>query len=283
MTRSSSATPTRTSQATATGADPAPGRAVDRAAKDPRPDHLRDLDPQDWDRAHPSHPPRGGSERRRDGLLGARHRLAAHGWMDLQGDGAAARRAGSCEPAAGHFGARLGRSENTRYRMSGDGITRNASQLQRLLLPGEAASPPGRTRSSELRLHHVDGLRQQVARHAASTTRRATQIRRDRGPAGRLREGHGPGDPREDRARGAGLDIRARSRAASLRSGRVLTIRPCCPSSSGNLRPSSSQVSSLGVLLYPFMEGSDVGRALFSLFGIAILGLVVLAVRPRRA
>jgi hypothetical protein len=35
----------------------------------------------------------------------------------------------------------------------------------------------------------------------------------------------------------------------------------------------------LGVLLYPFMEGSDVGRALFSVFGIAILGLVVLAVQ----
>ena len=34
-----------------------------------------------------------------------------------------------------------------------------------------------------------------------------------------------------------------------------------------------------GVLLYPFMENSDVGRALFSVFGIAILGLVVLAVR----
>ena len=33
------------------------------------------------------------------------------------------------------------------------------------------------------------------------------------------------------------------------------------------------------VLLYPFMEGSDAGRALFSVFGIAILGLVVLAVR----
>jgi hypothetical protein len=33
-----------------------------------------------------------------------------------------------------------------------------------------------------------------------------------------------------------------------------------------------------GVLLYPFMEGS-VGRALFSVFGIAILGLVLLAVR----
>jgi hypothetical protein len=33
------------------------------------------------------------------------------------------------------------------------------------------------------------------------------------------------------------------------------------------------------VLLYPFMEGSDVGRALFRVFGIAILGLVVLAVR----
>ena len=34
-----------------------------------------------------------------------------------------------------------------------------------------------------------------------------------------------------------------------------------------------------GVLLYPFMEGRDVGRALFSVFGIAILGLVLLAVR----
>jgi len=33
------------------------------------------------------------------------------------------------------------------------------------------------------------------------------------------------------------------------------------------------------VLLYPFMEGSDVGRALFSAFGIAILALVLLAVR----
>ena len=38
-----------------------------------------------------------------------------------------------------------------------------------------------------------------------------------------------------------------------------------------------------GVLLYPFMEGSDVGRALFSVFGIAILGLVVLAVRSTTA
>jgi hypothetical protein len=34
-----------------------------------------------------------------------------------------------------------------------------------------------------------------------------------------------------------------------------------------------------GVLLYPFMEGSDAGRALFSVFGILVLGLVVLAVR----
>ena len=34
-----------------------------------------------------------------------------------------------------------------------------------------------------------------------------------------------------------------------------------------------------GVLLYPFMESSDVGRSLFSVFGIAVLGLVVLAVR----
>jgi Ion channel len=34
-----------------------------------------------------------------------------------------------------------------------------------------------------------------------------------------------------------------------------------------------------GVLLYPLMEGSAASRALFSVFGIAILGLVVLAVR----
>jgi hypothetical protein len=38
-----------------------------------------------------------------------------------------------------------------------------------------------------------------------------------------------------------------------------------------------------GVLLYPFMEGSGVGRALFSVFGIAVLGLVVLAVRSTPA
>jgi hypothetical protein len=34
-----------------------------------------------------------------------------------------------------------------------------------------------------------------------------------------------------------------------------------------------------GVMLYPFMENSSVGRAVFSVFGIAILGLVLLAVR----
>jgi Ion channel len=38
-----------------------------------------------------------------------------------------------------------------------------------------------------------------------------------------------------------------------------------------------------GVLLYPAMEGSDVGRSLFSVFGIAILALVVLAVRSTGA
>jgi hypothetical protein len=38
-----------------------------------------------------------------------------------------------------------------------------------------------------------------------------------------------------------------------------------------------------GVLLYPFMEDSKVGRALFSVFGIAILGLVLLAVRSSPA
>ncbi len=36
------------------------------------------------------------------------------------------------------------------------------------------------------------------------------------------------------------------------------------------------------VLFYPLMEDSDAGRALFSLFGIGILGLVVLAVRHSR-
>jgi hypothetical protein len=34
-----------------------------------------------------------------------------------------------------------------------------------------------------------------------------------------------------------------------------------------------------GVLIYPFAEGSYAGRALFSLLGVLILGLVVLAVR----
>lgn len=38
-----------------------------------------------------------------------------------------------------------------------------------------------------------------------------------------------------------------------------------------------------GVLLYPFMEGRQVGRALFSVFGILILGLVLLAVRRTTA
>jgi hypothetical protein len=38
-----------------------------------------------------------------------------------------------------------------------------------------------------------------------------------------------------------------------------------------------------GVLLYPFMESSDAGRALFSVFGIAILALVVLAVKSSPA
>ena len=41
--------------------------------------------------------------------------------------------------------------------------------------------------------------------------------------------------------------------------------------------------SSAGVLLYPFMEGSGGGRALFSVFGILVLGLVVLAVRSSPA
>ena len=39
----------------------------------------------------------------------------------------------------------------------------------------------------------------------------------------------------------------------------------------------------LGVLLYPFMETSDAGRAVFSIFGIAVLGLVFLAVQSSPA
>jgi hypothetical protein len=38
-----------------------------------------------------------------------------------------------------------------------------------------------------------------------------------------------------------------------------------------------------GLLLYPFMETSGAGRALFSVFGIVILGLVLLAVRSSPA
>src|SRR3954471_10330034 len=38
-----------------------------------------------------------------------------------------------------------------------------------------------------------------------------------------------------------------------------------------------------GLLLYPFMENSDVGRSLFSVFGILVLSLVVLAVRSSPA
>jgi hypothetical protein len=38
-----------------------------------------------------------------------------------------------------------------------------------------------------------------------------------------------------------------------------------------------------GLLLYPFMEGSDARRAVFSVFGIAVLGLVLLAVRSSPA
>ncbi len=38
-----------------------------------------------------------------------------------------------------------------------------------------------------------------------------------------------------------------------------------------------------GVLLYPFMEDSRSGRAAFAVFGIAVLSLAVLAVRPTPA
>jgi hypothetical protein len=42
-------------------------------------------------------------------------------------------------------------------------------------------------------------------------------------------------------------------------------------------------VQLLGVLLYPFMEGAEVGRALFSLFGLVVLALAVVAVRSTPA
>ena len=64
--------------------------------------------------------------------------------------------------------------------------------------------------------------------------------------------------------------VRGRDRSASY-PGAVLSVAKREPSAflfAGQI---------LGVLLYPFMTGS-VGRAAFSLFGIAILGLVVLAV-----
>jgi ion channel len=38
-----------------------------------------------------------------------------------------------------------------------------------------------------------------------------------------------------------------------------------------------------GLLLYPFVQGNDVRRSLFSVFGIAVLGLVLLAVRSSPA
>jgi hypothetical protein len=38
-----------------------------------------------------------------------------------------------------------------------------------------------------------------------------------------------------------------------------------------------------GLILYPFMQGNDVRRSLFSVFGIAVLGLVLLAVRSSPA
>jgi hypothetical protein len=38
-----------------------------------------------------------------------------------------------------------------------------------------------------------------------------------------------------------------------------------------------------GLLIYPFLQGNDVRRSLFSVFGIAVLGLVLLAVRSSPA
>ena len=64
-----------------------------------------------------------------------------------------------------------------------------------------------------------------------------------------------------------------------MATGAAATLRPVF--SAHRREPSALLLAGqlVGVLLYPFMEGSDAGRALFSVFGIAILGLVVLAVR----
>jgi hypothetical protein len=62
------------------------------------------------------------------------------------------------------------------------------------------------------------------------------------------------------------------------RPARGLALPPCCASPDGSLAILLA-VQLIAVLVYPFLEQGEVGRALFSVFGIAILGLVVLAVR----
>ena len=80
-------------------ADPAPRRAVDRAAEDRRADHRRDLDPQGRGRHGPPHPARRGPPRRRDRLLGARRRRPAVGRLDLPRHRPAAQRPAASQPA----------------------------------------------------------------------------------------------------------------------------------------------------------------------------------------
>jgi hypothetical protein len=78
------------------------------------------------------------------------------------------------------------------------------------------------------------------------------------------------------------VTARARGRASSPAPGSVAS-RPV-------LRVARREPSAVlliaqlaAVLLYPFMDNDGIGRALFSVFGIAILGLVVLAVRSTPA
>ena len=69
----------------------------------------------------------------------------------------------------------------------------------------------------------------------------------------------------------------------SRRPSRELRLPPCLRFARREPSAVLLAVQLGAVLLYPFMEDSDAGRALFSVFGIGVLGLVLLAVRSTPA